>query len=235
MSPSTASGPHLSRPLVGGRFLPHELGGTIVFNLLAAAGMAASLLVAPAAPAAPEAPTPEGITFSVVTVNGSGCPAGSTRVRTSPDGTSFSVLYSDFVAEDGAHAGATEFRKNCQLNLLVSIPQGFSYAIAQVDYRGHARLYSGASATQSAYYYFTGQSATAETNYSLSGPYSGRWTNSDAAEVAVYSPCAEQTNFNINADLRVRAGSAEASRNWISMDRAHGEVENIYHLSWKRC
>lgn len=207
-----------------------------MFNLLAAAGMAASLLVAPAAPAAPEAaPAPEGITFSVVTINGSGCPAGTARVRTAPDGSSFSVLYSDFVAEDGGQAGATEFRKNCQLNLLVSIPQGFSYAIAEVEYRGHARLHAGASATQSAYYYFTGQSATAETNYSINGPYSGRWSNSDAAEVAVYSPCAEQTNFNINADLRVRAGSAEASRNWISMDRAHGEVENIYHLSWKRC
>jgi hypothetical protein len=238
LSPSTASRPHLSGRPLNGRFLPHEKGGTIVFNLLAITSMAASLLIAPtAAPAAVEAPPPSGITFSVVTVNGSGCPAGSARVYTSPDGTAFTVAYSDFVAEDGGSSGNTDFRKNCQINLQVNIPQGFTYAIAEAEYRGHAKLYSGATAEQNAYYYFTGQSPTTETNYSISGPYNGRWRNADRAEVAelVYSPCGQQTNFNINADLRVRAGSAEGAKNWISMDKAHGDVETIYHLSWKNC
>jgi hypothetical protein len=207
--------------------------------MLAATGLAASLLVtAVAAPAsASTAPPPEGITFSVVTVNGSGCPAGTARVRTAADGTSFTVTYSDFVAQDGAHTDATDIRKNCQINLQVNIPQGFTYAIAEAEYRGHARLYAGASAVQSAYYYFTGQSPTAETNYSIAGPYSGRWKNTDTTEIAklVYAPCGVQTNLNINSDLRVRAGTAEAARNWISMDRAHGEVDNIYHLSWIKC
>jgi hypothetical protein len=210
-----------------------------VFKLLAATGLAASLLVSSAAaPASASAvPPPEGITFSVVTVNGSGCPAGTARVRTSPDGTAFTITYSDFVAQDGAQADATDFRKNCQINLQVNIPQGFTYAIAEAEYRGHARLYAGASAVQSAYYYFTGTSPTAETNYSIAGPYAGRWKNVDTAEIAelVYAPCGVQTNLNINTDLRVRAGTAEAARNWISMDRAHGEVDNIYHLSWKQC
>lgn len=210
-----------------------------MFKLLAATGLAASLLVTSvAAPAsASTVPPPEGITFSVVTVNGSGCPAGTARVRTAPDGTSFTVTYSNFVAQDGAHADPVDIRKNCQINLLVNIPQGFTYAIAEAEYRGHARLHTGASAVQSAYYYFTGTSPTGETNYSIAGPYNGRWKNTDTAEVAklVYAPCGEQVNLNINTDLRVRAGSAEGARNWISMDLAHGEVDNIYHLSWMKC
>jgi Domain of unknown function (DUF4360) len=208
-----------------------------VFNLLAVAGLTASLLVAPAAaPATTEATPPQGITFSVVTVNGSGCPAGTARVHTAADGTSFTVAYSDFVAEAGGSAGNTEFRKNCQINLQVNIPQGFTYAIAEAEYRGHARLQSGATAEQNAYYYFTGSSPTAETNYVLNGPYNGRWKNADRAEVAalIYSPCGVRTNLNINTDLRVRAGTT-GSRDWISMDRTHGDVENIYHLSWKQC
>ena len=210
-----------------------------MFNLLAITSMAASLLFAPtAAQAAVEAtPPPSGITFSVVTVNGSGCPAGSARVYTAADGTSFTVAYSDFVAVDGGSSNNTDFRKNCQINLLVNIPQGFTYAIAEAEYKGHAKLYSGASAEQNAYYYFTGQTPTAETNYVINGPFNGRWRNADQAEIAelVWSPCGQQTNFNINADLRVRAGSAEAAKNWISMDKAHGDVETIYHLSWRHC
>lgn len=208
-----------------------------MFNLLALAGLAASLLAAPAAaPAMSDTAPPSGITFSVVTVNGSGCPAGTARVHTAADGTSFTVVYSDFVASAGGPVDTTEFRKNCQINLQVDIPQGFTYAIAEAEYRGHARLYSGATAEQNAYYYFTGTSPTTETNYVLNGPYNGRWKNADKAEVAalIYAPCGVRTNLNINTDLRVRAGTAEV-RNWISMDRAHGDVENIYHLSWKQC
>jgi hypothetical protein len=210
-----------------------------MFNLLVIGSMAASLLVTPVAEPATDvdAPPASGVTFSVVTVNGSGCPAGTARVRTSADNTSFTVSYDDYLAEDGARTDPTDFRKNCQINLLVSIPQGFTYAIAKAEYRGHAKLAAGARAEQNAYYYFTGTSPTAETNYPINGPYNGSWKNVDAAEVAalVYSPCGVKTNLNINSELRVRAGSAESTRSWISMDKAHGDVDNVYHVSWKRC
>ena len=221
------------------RSVPYEYGGTPMFNLLVLGSMAASLLVAPAAGAAPELDTTpsSGVTFSVVTVNGSGCPAGTARVRTSADNTSFTVTYDDYVAEDGARTDPTDFRRNCQINLLVSIPQGFTYAVARAEYRGHAKLAAGARAQQNAYYYFTGTSPTAETNFAINGPYNGSWKNVDEVEAAalVSAPCGAKTNLNINTDLVVRAGSAESSRNWISMDKAHGDVDTIYHVSWKHC
>ena len=52
----------------------------------------------------------------------------------------------------------TDFRKNCQLNLRVNVPQGFTYGIAQADYRGFAHLERGAYAIQKANYYFQGMS-----------------------------------------------------------------------------
>src|SRR3954453_14078820 len=78
------------------------------------------------------------ITVDVVTVNGSGCPQGTATVTEKSDNTGFIVKYRDYVAEAGAGAGATDFRKNCQLSLLVHVPQGFTYAIAEADYAGNA-------------------------------------------------------------------------------------------------
>ena len=68
---------------------------------------------------------------SVQTVNGSGCPAGSASVAMQPDNTGFRIRYSDFRAEDGGTAEPTAIRKNCQVNLLVHVPQGFTFAIAR--------------------------------------------------------------------------------------------------------
>ena len=208
-----------------------------MLNLLAIGSMAASLLVLPveATAAQLDPPPAEDVTVSVVTVNGSGCPAGTASVKMNADKTAFTVTYSDYVAEDGGAALATEFRKNCQINVLVNIPQGFTYAIAQAEYRGYAKLSTGATAQQNAYYYIAGTSPTATVSHVINGPYSGKWSHSDVADAAalVYAPCGVQTNVNINTELRVR--TTGTTLNWISMDKAHGEVDTVYHVSWKRC
>jgi hypothetical protein len=94
----------------------------------------------------PAAAAPSGnVTVDVLTVNGSGCPAGTARVTPAPDNTGFRVAYSRYAAEVGPGADPTELRKNCQLSLLVRVPQGFTYAIARADYSGVAHLAGGAT------------------------------------------------------------------------------------------
>ena len=75
-------------------------------------------------------PPTDHIVIDVITVNGSGCPAGTAAVAVSPDNTAFTVTYSDYLAQVGIGSVPTDFRKNCQLNILVHVPQGFTYAIA---------------------------------------------------------------------------------------------------------
>jgi len=205
-----------------------------MLKLLAAGTVATAVLAAPTA-----TPCPDAITISVQTINGSGCPAGSADVKTAPDRTSFSVRYKDYKAQDGGSAAATDARKNCQLNLLVTVPQGFSYAVSEIEYRGWARLGEGATAEQNALYYFTGNSSTAETHYSINGNdkgYNGPWSNTDTVETLIWAPCQTQTNLNINSDLRVRANdAAEDFTNEISMNRTDASVNTVFHFSWKRC
>jgi hypothetical protein len=202
----------------------------------------AIVLAGPASAATVEeqsAPPPGRITIDVVTVNGSGCRQGTAAVATATDNTAFTVTYSEYLAQVGVGAKPTDFRKNCQLNLLIHIPQGFTYAIAKADYRGFAHLQAGATASQGANYYFAGQSATARVRHTFRGPHSDNWQTTDAKPVTelVWAPCGEDRNLNVNTDLRVYAGTSNpnTTTSFITMDSTDGSIKTIYHFAWKRC
>ncbi len=184
------------------------------------------------------APPPSDITVEVVTVNGSGCPAGTASVAPSTDGESFRVSFSDFLAQSGPGAKPTDFRKNCQLSLRVGNADGMTYGISRITYRGFAHLEAGARGLQRASYYFAGQSPTTIRNHAFSGPFSDGWetTDSSASGDIVYAPCGENRNLNINSELRVTRGTsgAEAS-NFMAMDSTEGRVSATYEFAWKSC
>jgi hypothetical protein len=185
-----------------------------------------------------EDPPPDKIVIKVATVNGSGCPAGTTAVAVSEDNTAFTVTYSDYLAQAGGGSDPTAFRKNCQLNLIVHVPQGFTYAIASADYRGFAALQSGASSTQRASYYFQGSPSTASKTHPFSGPYNDNWQATDTTDWAqlVWAPCGVQRNFNINTELRVNAGTSSANKvSFMTMDSTDGDISTVYHMAWKEC
>ncbi|MFD7229691.1 DUF4360 domain-containing protein [Streptomyces sp. NPDC059881] len=181
---------------------------------------------------------PDKIVIEVATVNGSGCRQGTAAVAVSPDNTAFTVTYSDYLAQVGGGASPTDFRKNCQLNLIVHVPSGFTYAVASADYRGYASLERGATAIQKASYYFQGSPDTAARNHPFAGPYDNNWQATDETEWGqlVWAPCGVKRNFNINTELRIKAGTSSASKtSFITMDSTDGEINTVYRLAWKEC
>ncbi|UUN27578.1 DUF4360 domain-containing protein [Streptomyces sp. FIT100] len=200
----------------------------------------ASLLVAgtPGTASAGIVAPPDKIVIEVATVNGSGCKQGTAAVAVSPDNTAFTVTYSDYLAQVGGDSAPTDFRKNCQLNLIVHVPQGFTYAVASADYRGYASLQQGATAVQKASYYFQGSPDTAARNHPFNGPYNNNWQATDETEWGqlVWAPCGVKRNFNINTELRVNAGTSGPSQtSFITMDSTDGEINTVYRLAWKEC
>ncbi len=208
-----------------------------MLGMLAVAGLVLSAVTAPAVSVAVPPPTDQ-ITLDIKTINGSGCPAGTADAAAvvAEDNTSFKVTYKNFLAKDGAGTNPLDVRKNCQINVLVHVPQGFTYAIAQVDYRGFAHVESGATALEQANYYFTGTSPTARIRHTLPGPFNGFWHATDTADVAtlVFAPCGEDRNLNINAELRADSGTSTGT-SFIEMDSERGSVETLYHFAWKKC
>ncbi|MFG2357713.1 DUF4360 domain-containing protein [Streptomyces sp. NPDC048521] len=204
----------------------------------AVAALLTTALPAPSSSPVFDDPPPDKIVIDVATVNGSGCPAGTAAVAVSPDNTAFTVTYSSYLAQAGGNSDPTAFRKNCQLNLVVHVPQGFTYAIASADYRGFLSLQPGASATQKASYYFQGSSNTVPRSHPFNGPYNDDWQATDSTDWAqlVWAPCGALRNFNINTELRVNAGtSAPAKVSFMTMDSTDGDISTVYHLAWKEC
>ena len=208
-----------------------------MLNLMAIGGAVLSLLSPPVIVG--QSPPADNIIIDVITVNGSGCPAGTAAIAVSPDNTAFTVTYSQYMAQVGVGAKPTDIRKNCQLNVQVHAPSGFTYAITQVDYRGYAYLENGATGQERANYYFQGTSPTAVTVHPLAGPLDDNWQNTDKVDTAllVWSPCGELRNLNINTELRVAAGTSDptTTTSFISMDSTDGSISTVYHFAWMQC
>ncbi|WP_086662473.1 DUF4360 domain-containing protein [Lentzea kentuckyensis] len=209
-----------------------------MINAVAAAALAMSTVVVPQADV-PQAdvPPPGAVTIDLVTVNGSGCPPGTASVAPTPDNTAFHALYSDYIALVGVGARPTDFRKNCQLTLRVNAPQGYTYGISQVDYRGYIQLAGGATGTQKANYYFQGTVPTEYRSHTWRGPVSDNWQSSDEGLAVVYRPCGEPRNLNINTELRVSAGTSDpkTTTSFMAMDSTDAYVATVYQFAWKRC
>lgn len=210
-----------------------------MLNLLAAGVMAVSMAVLPVPSEENTNPPDERITVELMTLNGSGCPAGTAAVAASPSNESFTVTYSDYLASVGVGASPTDFRKNCQLSVQIKVPGGFTYAIAQADHRGFAHLEKGATGLQRASYYFMGTSPTVPVSHSFAGPYSDNFQTTDITDVAslVWAPCGEIRNLNVNTELRVNAGSSDPAKttSFMAMDSTDANISTTYHLAWKKC
>jgi hypothetical protein len=181
------------------------------------------------------AAVPDGnVTFEVIAANGSGCAPGTATVIADSDKTGFRIRYHDFVAEAGGSADPTDRRKNCQVGVLVTVPAGWTFAVAEADYRGRARLYSGATALQRTNYYWQGSSVNNNNDETFTGPLNGFWATKDVAPVLVYAPCTEQRVLNVNTELRVDPGTS-SGRSSMSMRSSEGDVDTLFNFSWIRC
>ncbi|GAA2115364.1 DUF4360 domain-containing protein [Streptomyces synnematoformans] len=210
-------------------------GGALAAALVAATTLSAQTATASEEPA--DGPA-EQIKVDIQTINGSGCSAGTAAVAANADNTAFTVTYSDYLAAAGAGASPLDFRKNCQLSLVLDVPSGFTYAIQSVDYRGYAYLADGASGLEQASYYHMGSPETTTSSKGFEGPYDDNWQVTDSKEWAelVWAPCGEQRNFNINTELRVYRGSSDhRATSLMTMDSTDSAVSTEYHLAWKEC
>ena len=173
-------------------------------------------------------------TVHLLTANGSGCPPGSAAVSQASSSV-FTVTYSTYIATAGRGAAPTDFRKNCQLNVKVGVPSGWTFGILEVDYRGYAFLDKNARGTLSADYYFAGQSQTARQAHSIYGPRDGDYHFADVATATAWAPCHFSASLNVDTAVRVFAGSNKSLLNEITMDSTDVDMSTIYHLGFRRC
>jgi hypothetical protein len=198
-------------------------------NALPAAGDH-SVDVPPGSPSGHEV-TIEGISFA-----GTGCPAGSVAGQLSSDLTTVTLLYDRFVAQAGAGIPASEYRKNCGLNVKIKYPSGWQFSVFKADYRGYAYIPKGATGTCKATYYFSGQSKQTSSTLTLKGLFDDNYLKTDefGVESTVWSPCGQEGLLNINSEVRLAPFDSNTAA-LLTVDSTDLKFTQVHYLQWQQC
>jgi hypothetical protein len=169
---------------------------------------------------------------------GSGCAAGTVASNLEPGFRALTLLFDSIVAEIGPGVPISLSRRSCQLLVDLDVPQGWSYSVVDVDYRGSANLDPGVSAVQRSTWSFRGQPQTARLEATLTGPFVGDYQIRDSLGIntLVWSPCGAQRALIINESIRLvnNSGSTDA-RGVTTTGSINDTVKHIYGLQWRRC
>ena len=182
------------------------------------------------------AQSPNEVRIDSISYAGSGCPAGSVAENLSDDYRAFTLLFDSYFAELGPLVPRSDNRKNCRINVDLSFPQGWSFSIVELDYRGYVSLDRNVSAVQQSDYYFQGQRGSARLTSSFYGPEDRDYEFRDTLGVtaSVWSPCGANRALNISTQVRLASRDRRAS-GLITLDSIDGQVTHIYGLRWRRC
>jgi hypothetical protein len=184
-----------------------------------------------------QAPNPNEVHIKNVTAIGNGCPSGTVGTMVSPDAKAFTMFFDQFIASGGGGTPIQEQQKVCNIGLQLHFPQGWSYSIVGVDYRGYAALDPGVRALQASEYWIQGAGTSrARLSSTFFGPYSDEYLLQDrlAVSAVIWSPCGAARNLNVRARVAVQ-GTSQTKRGLMTIDSIDGEVKHIYGVQWRRC
>jgi hypothetical protein len=174
----------------------------------------------------------EGITYA-----GSGCKAGSVAISKTNDWKTVTLAFDDYIASIGPGEQFVNRRKNCNINVKLHYPQGYSYTLYQTDYIGHAELEDTVTGKQQSTYWFAGYpDKKAILKSYFNGPLSKNYEFTDllANEACVWSPCGASTTLNIDTELLLEAKDKKKS-GFLTTDVIDHKVKQIYGFKWKKC
>ncbi|KAJ3368558.1 hypothetical protein HDU91_000470 [Kappamyces sp. JEL0680] len=223
------TGVDLGRALTMSRTKPVE-------NMKFTAPLLSSVVLSAAIKSA--APPAGQVSINNIVHGGSGCPQGSAAVVLSDDRQTFTVIYDKFIAFSGTGSTVKDTRKNCQLNVGLSYPQGWSYTVITVDYRGYAQLPAQVTAVQKAIYYFSGDQEQTASQRVIPENYVGDYVFRDTllSSAVVWSPCGANANINIDASVRlVGTAAALAQGAQVTVDSTDGKFKQVFGIQWQQC
>lgn len=176
-----------------------------------------------------------GMSLGEPSYGGSGCPAGTASATLSPDQTALSILFDNYIAEAGNTTARRIDRKSCNLAIPVQVPQGYSVAVLQVDYRGFTAVPNGGRARFEAEYFWAGARGPRLVR-DFYGPSNDSYSLTDEllARTLVWTPCGASVNLRINTSMMAMSNS-RMDQTIATVDSADISNAMIYHLQWRRC
>ena len=221
-----------------------------LFSSLALSSFALAACVAASGCAAPSSDSEEsadstgqadssGVSFTNITANGTGCPAGTWDAAISPDGQTFTVTFSQYEAI--MNPGQAIVVKDCTLGIDFHSPSGLSVAVSDFYYQGYALLDSpGMTGRQTAKYYFMGNPVPAkELRTDLVGPHDDSYLFQDQIMTAdlVWSPCGVTRRLNAQTRLVLQNNAQKSGSAYLNTESVDGHTGILFrwNLLWRTC
>lgn len=176
-----------------------------------------------------------GIRLGQPDYGGTGCPAGTASAILSPDQDEISILFDQFVAEAGGDTRRIVDRKACDLGIPIHIPQGYSVAVIQTDFRGFNLVARGGMNRLNTEYFWANQRGPVYSNM-FRGPQNADYfaTNGVMASGTVWTPCGMSTNLRIRATIMTQTNS-RLEQSMMTVDSADISAGLVYHVQWRQC
>ncbi|MBT8224660.1 MAG: DUF4360 domain-containing protein [Dactylosporangium sp.] len=207
---------------------------------LVAAGAALALLTAPTL-GADSASASEKVVATFAAVNGSGCPAGTVAVVAYPDNTGIILSYSSFYVQRGGDSAAAQGYQNCNLDIRMSVPAGFTFAVSRAVYHGYAFVLPGATAKLVAKYNFQGQAPTVSSHLiNTVSPFDDNWTIIEEFPFAnlQWAPCGADIILTDAFELRVQPygpSSSPTDVSFVTANKSDHSIRTELNFVWAEC
>ena len=161
-------------------------------------------------------------------------PGGFARRGLSPDGEAFTVAFSQLFAAVGSGIASTDASHRCRLHVKLTVPPGWSYALASVDYRGYVSTidfgdHREPSIDVSHLRRVAGEDDRVHVERRSRRQLRGPRSRAGAPAPAYWSRCGKGKNLTIDSRLDVQG---ENGQGLVTVDALDGE---IFHLLWQQC
>ena len=178
------------------------------------------------------------IRLGEASMRGSGCPLGSADVVLSPDSQELSILFSDYYVEaepNDKGRRASSARGSCNIAVPISLPQGLSVSLLEIDYRGFINLPKKSSARFRADYFFAGDEGPVMQKEFKGPDFDDFLVDNDLNLAAiVWSECGAEVNLRANTSLSIR-NSNKFEYADAGIDTTDIKAGIIYHLRFRQC
>ena len=166
------------------------------------------------------------------------CPVGAYSVVNSPDGSTLTILFDNFLIKTAMGSNGYANRISCNIHVPLNLPDGYSLGVYKVDYRGFAHTTSKQSAELDVDYTFGVRNKSRNYHRKVHGPHDGDFlfTETIGAGLMKRAGCGDEAVLDVTAAL-VLSTMREPGEAMIALDSVDGTPKGglIYRFDLKKC
>jgi hypothetical protein len=177
-------------------------------------------------------PNPEDVYVQSVTYGGSGCPPNTVRSTFSNDRREFVLSFDSFIASVGPSVLITKARRDCQLNIDIRVPYGWTFDLVKQAADGYVQLPKGLKATLTRIFYMNKNYTSTDVDF-WKGARQSDYNSVSSLKQRLFSPnpCGKVIPLNVKLSATITGPTTTANK--LSGQFTIDSISQL-QLEWRR-